>query len=203
MGQVTTAATTIRGITVGTVLMFGLSMTGCGDQPEEQPSSPARPSSSPAPGSVTPVPSTWAATAPASSTPTPASTVPETDDEPGVAGTIVHFTAGDTLVVVTIREDTPTARDFLSTLPMTLPFEDYAGMEKIAYPERAFDYTDAEGMIPEIGDFFSYIPWGNFGFFYETGTLGFSEQLVRIGTTDDVEAVMELDGQDVTIAVAD
>ena len=33
-------------------------------------------------------------------------------------------------------DDNPTARDFLSMLPLTLTLEDYASTEKIAYPPR-------------------------------------------------------------------
>lgn len=118
--------------------------------------------------------------------------------------TIVRLTADDAVVEVAIRDDNPTTRDFLSMLPMTLRFEDYAGMEKIAYPERALDYTGSEeGMTPQAGDLFSYKPWGNLGFFYETGTLGHSTQLVRIGTTDDLEAVMRLDGRDVAVELVE
>lgn len=114
----------------------------------------------------------------------------------------MRFAAGDTVVRVTIVEDTPTTRDFLSMLPMTLPFEDYAGMEKIAYPPRGFDTTGNAGMTPKAGDLFSSIPWGNLGFFTDAGALGHSDQLVRIGTTDDLDGVMRLDGQDVTIRIA-
>lgn len=121
------------------------------------------------------------------------------EEEDDVSETIVHFTAGSTVVEVTIHEETPTTRDFLAMLPMTLTFEDFNGMEKIAYPPRGFDTTGNEGMAPRVGDLFSYIPWSNLGFFYDTGTLGFSRQLVRIGTTDDLDAVMELDGQEATI----
>lgn len=120
-----------------------------------------------------------------------------------VVGTVVNFTAGDTVVEVTITEDTATTRDFLSRLPMTQEFEDYGGQEKITYPEPTFDYTGTEGMAPQVGDLFSYKPWGNLGFFYNTDGLGHSDDLVRLGTTDDLDAVMELDGEHVTIAVAE
>lgn len=144
---------------------------------------------------------------------TPSQTAPTTtpasdqgQDQEGVdtvAGTIVRFTAGSTVVEATIDEDTAATRDFLSMLPMTLEFEDYAGMEKISYLPRGFDTTGNEGMTPEVGDLFSYIPWSNLGFFYDTGSLGHSDQLVRLGATDDLDAVMQLEGQQVTIAVAD
>jgi len=159
-------------------LMFGLS--GCAGQADEPaPPPPAEPRT------------------------TPSSPAPEPSQEQGVIGTVVEFAAGTAVVEVTIHEDTPTTRDFLSMLPMTLPFEDYAGMEKIAYPARAFDYTGSEaGITPQVGDLFSYKPWGNLGFFYGVDGLGHSTELVRIGTTEDLGAVMQLDGQDVTIAVA-
>lgn len=113
------------------------------------------------------------------------------------------FTAGATVVEVTISEDTPTTRDFLSMLPMTLEFEDYGGREKIAYPPRQFDYDGAMGITPRAGDLFSFMPWGNLGFFYEAEGLGHSDDLVRLGTTDDLDQVMLLDGQQVTIERAD
>ena len=119
-----------------------------------------------------------------------------------MTGTKVHFTTGPTVVEVTIDESTPATRDFLSMLPLNLPFEDFNGMEKIAYPPRGFDTTGNEGMKPQVGDLFSYIPWSNLGFFYDTGTLGFSRDLVRIGATDDLDSIMKLDGQEVTIEVA-
>lgn len=123
----------------------------------------------------------------------------------GVAGTVVHFTtATGTVVEVTIHEDTPTTRDFVSMLPMTLRFEDHAGVEQVASPERALDYAGSEGgMTPEAGDLFSYKPWGNLGFFTDADGLGHSTQLVRIGTTDDLDSVARLEDQDVTISIAE
>lgn len=141
------------------------------------------------------------------SAPPPGETTSETNiqdnnQEDVVTGTVVNFTTGSTVVKVTIHGDTPTTRDFLSMLPMTLTFEDFNGMEKIAYPARGFDTAGNKGMTPQVGDLFSYIPWRNLGFFYDTGSLGFSEHLVRIGSTDDIDAIRKLDGRDVSIAVA-
>lgn len=76
-------------------------------------------------------------------------------------------------------------------------------MEKINYPPRRFGATGNAGMAPEVGDLFSYVPWSNLGFFYETGLLGQSRDLIRLGTTDDLEAVMELEGTAVTIDIAE
>lgn len=123
--------------------------------------------------------------------------------EDSIVGTTVHFTAGDVRVEVSIAEDTPTTRSFIEMLPMTMLFEDCAGMEKIAYPEQALDYAGSEdGIAPQIGDLFSHKPWADLDFFYEVDGLGRSADLVRIGTTDDLEAVMRLDDKQVTIIVA-
>jgi hypothetical protein len=120
-----------------------------------------------------------------------------------VAGTVVRFSAGSAVVQVRIEDDTATTRDFLSRLPMTLRFEDYGGREKVANQPRPFDYRGATGMTPKNGDLFSYRPWGNLGFFYDADGLGPSDDLVRIGTTDDLEEIRQLDGQQVTIQVVE
>ncbi len=44
----------------------------------------------------------------------------------------MRFTSGETSVEVTIKPDNPTARDFLSMLPLTVPIEEFAGREKLA-----------------------------------------------------------------------
>lgn len=116
-----------------------------------------------------------------------------------MVGTVVQFSAGAAVVQVRIEEDTVTTRDFLSLLPMTLRFEDFGGREKVASPPRPFDYRGATGMTPENGDLFSYRPWGNLGFFYDADGLGHSDDLVRIGATEDLEEITLLDGKQVTI----
>lgn len=122
--------------------------------------------------------------------------------EGSVEGTVVHFTAGSTVVKAVIDRDTPTARSFVGMLPMTLRFSDYGGKEKVASPPRPFDFTGAEGMKPEAGDLFSYQPWSNLGFFYNADDSSHSESLVRIGTSNDIEQIVKLDGRDVTISIA-
>ena len=86
-----------------------------------------------------------------------------------VAGTIVHFTAGDVVVEAVIEDDNPTTRSFLEMLPMTLTFSDFGGKEKVASPTGKLDFTDAKGLKPEVGDLFSYKPWGNIGFLQHRG----------------------------------
>lgn len=117
-------------------------------------------------------------------------------------GTVVHFTADDTIVEVVIDEDNPTTRSFLAMLPMTLKFSDYGGKEKDATPTGKWDFTDAEGLNPKVGDLFSYKPWDNLGFFYSTEGNTFSIDLSKIGETEDIDQIELLDGQQVTIAIA-
>lgn len=143
--------------------------------------------------------------APIQTTP-PTTDAPDQTDQPdetedGIVVTIVHFTAGDVVVEVVIDEDNSTTRSFLAMLPMTLAFSDFGGKEKVATPTGDWDFTDAEGLDPEVGDLFSYMPWGNIGFFYNTDGNTFSNDLTRIGATDDVDQIQLLDGQQVTIAV--
>ncbi len=181
-----------RSVLAASVVTAALTLAACGSttpQSEDDPSvSHPTASSSAAPSMSTP------STEPDTSTPS------STADE--VAGTTVHFTAGSTVVTVTIAEDNATTRDFVSMLPMTLEFKDYHGQEKISYPPRPFDYTGTPGITPQVGDLFSYKPWANLGFFYNVDGLGHSNDLVRIGTTTDLDKIKDLDGQQVTIQVA-
>jgi hypothetical protein len=125
-----------------------------------------------------------------------------TDRGESVAGTVVHFTAGDVVIKAVIEEDNPTTRSFVAMLPMTLEFSDYGGKEKVATPTGAFDYTDAEGLNAQEGDLFSYMPWGNIGFFYDAEGNTFSNALTRIGSTNDLDQIELLDGEAVTIDIA-
>ena len=76
--------------------------------------------------------------------------------------------------------DTPTSKDFLSLLPLTLTFEDYAGTEKISYPSNKLSTKEApSGMDPTIGDFTYFAPWGNLAIFYKD--FGYSNGLIKLG----------------------
>lgn len=133
-------------------------------------------------------------------TATGASESPSADQ--GVVGTVVNFTADDAVLEVVIDKDNPTTRSFLAMLPMTLAFSDYGGKEKVATPTGEWDFTGTKGLEPKVGDLFSYKPWGNLGFFYNTDGNSFSNDLIRIGKTEDIDQIELLDGQQVTIAIA-
>ena len=96
-------------------------------------------------------------------------------------------------------DDNPTARDFLSMLPLTLTLEDYASTEKITYPPRRLSTQGAPaGIDPEVSDITYYAPWGNLAPFYKD--FGYSAGLIRLGRLDTgVEALSVRGSLKVTI----
>ena len=85
--------------------------------------------------------------------------------------------------------DNPTARDFLSLLPMTLTLEDYNSTEKIGHPARKLSTAGApQGVDPTAGDIAYYAPWGNLAIFYKD--FGYSRGLIGLGRIDSgIEAL--------------
>lgn len=122
--------------------------------------------------------------------PTPPRTSPTTSPSPSasptgparVEGTVVRFTGGGTSVDVTIGADTPTTRDFLSLLPLTMELEELNGREKIGYPPRELDVDGTPGSDPEDGDLIYFTPWGNIGFYYDADGIEYSDQTLHLGT---------------------
>ena len=79
--------------------------------------------------------------------------------------------------------DTAAAKDFLTSLPLTLTLRDHNGTEKIAMLPRKLKTTSAPaGMDPSVGDFTYYAPWGNLAIFYKDFT--YSEGLVSLGRVE-------------------
>lgn len=153
---------------------------------------PATPTSTGAPVSLTIVPSTPSAVSPET---------PDGDVEQ-VVGTIVRFSTGAMSVDVTIGEDNPAVRDFLSMLPLTLALEEFNGREKIAYLPRELAHAGSPGSDPEDGDLIYYSPWGNLGFYYNTAGIGYSDQTIHLGTYDaSLDQLELLEGQDVIVEV--
>jgi hypothetical protein len=120
-----------------------------------------------------------------------------------VVGTVVRFTAGAASVDVTIGEDNPAVRDFLSMLPLTLTLEEYGGREKIGYLPRKLTHSGSPGSDPEDGDLIYFVPWGNLGFYYNTAGVGYSDQTIHVGTYDaSLNRLQQLEGRPVTVEVA-
>ncbi|MDO9398463.1 MAG: cyclophilin-like fold protein, partial [Herbiconiux sp.] len=78
-------------------------------------------------------PSTAETSPTASPTPPLSTTAPEHTEPQQVVGTVVRFASDRTSIDVTIGEDSPAVRDFLSLLPLELTVEEFSGAEKIAY----------------------------------------------------------------------
>lgn len=74
----------------------------------------------------------------------------------------------------------PTARDLLALLPLTLTWEDYAATEKIATLPRKLVTADAPaGVQPRAGDLAYYAPWDNLALFHQD--FRYSAGLIRLG----------------------
>lgn len=120
----------------------------------------------------------------------------------GIVGTVVQFSNTAISVELTIGEDNPTVRDFLSLLPVTMTLEEFNGHEKIGYFARELTVEGSPGSDPEDGDLIYFAPWGNLGFYYNTSGIGYSDQTIHIGTYEaTLEQLEALSREPVTIEV--
>lgn len=95
------------------------------------------------------------------------------------AGELVELTFSGGRAELELNESA-SARDLLTMLPLTLTFEDYNSTEKIAYPPRKLSTKGAPASYdPSKGDFALYAPWGNLVIFYNDFTA--SPGLVPLG----------------------
>jgi hypothetical protein len=135
---------------------------------------------------------------------TPTTAAADLDPEPSVTdATIVRFSSGDAEVDVTITADNPTKLDFLSMLPLTLSLEEFNGREKISYLPKELDTAGSPGSDPEDGDLIYFAPWGNLGFYYNTDGIGYSDQVIHLGTySASTEQLTLLEG-DVTVEIVE
>lgn len=78
-------------------------------------------------------------------------------------------------------DDNPTARDFLSLLPLTVTLRDYSRAEKVsdALPRRLSEAGAPEIAAGETGDIAYYAPWGNIAFYRGQGPD--ASGVIRIG----------------------
>lgn len=86
----------------------------------------------------------------------------------------------DGSVIFATLDDSPTVRDFIARLPLTLELKDYASTEKIGFlPDKLTTQNAPPGSTPVAGDISYYAPWGNLAIFYKD--FAYSEQLIRLG----------------------
>jgi hypothetical protein len=80
-------------------------------------------------------------------------------------------------------DDTPSALDLASMLPLDLTIDDYSTNEKIAYLPRKLTEDGSGPFTNEApGDLCYYVPWGNLAFFY--AGYRYSKGLIRLGRLD-------------------
>jgi hypothetical protein len=104
----------------------------------------------------------------------------ESDHEESIKNDIhIKMSFNDEEIIVKMY-DNPTSRDFLTLLPLTLEFEDYATAEKISYLPRELSTDDApRGFDPSVGDLTLYAPWANLAIFYKD--FGYANGLIPLG----------------------
>lgn len=86
-------------------------------------------------------------------------------------------------VLTATLEDNPTAKDFISLLPITLNLEDYNKTEKISTLPQKLDSKEVPHYPKAVtGDIGYYIPWGNICIFYKD--FPHCSSLIKIGSFD-------------------
>jgi hypothetical protein len=132
--------------------------------------------------------------------PPPATTNADRDARQ-IVGTTVRFSSNRTSVDVTIGEDNPAVRDFLSLLPLTLTVEEFAGREKISYLPRRLRHRGSPGSDPKNGDLIYFVSSGNLGFYYNAEGIGYSDDTIHLGTYDaSLDQLERVEGE-VTVEV--
>lgn len=169
-----------------------LALTGCTQTGDASPST-----------AVTATPPPSAASAPATS---PNASISEStaSQAPSAELPLVRFSSGQTSVDVTIKPENPTAKDFLTMLPLTVPVREFAGREKLADLPRELATEGSPGSDPVDGDLIYFKPWGNLGFYYNTAGIGYSDLTIHLGTYDATAEQLELlEGSNITIERVD
>lgn len=95
----------------------------------------------------------------------------------------INIKAGNQVLTATLI-GSPTTRDVISLLPLTLTLEDYANIEKISnLPRRLSTEAVPPGSDPSVGDIAYYAPWGNLAIYYRD--FAYSNGLVILGKIED------------------
>jgi hypothetical protein len=91
----------------------------------------------------------------------------------------IRLTFNDQDLIVTLH-DNPSARDFLSLLPLDLMIDDHGNNEKIAYLPRKLTEEGSRAFDDAApGDFGYFAPWGNLAMYH--GGYHYSKGVIRLG----------------------
>ncbi|MCB9315495.1 MAG: hypothetical protein H6569_05115 [Lewinellaceae bacterium] len=84
----------------------------------------------------------------------------------------------------------PTAQSLAGQMPFTVAVKDYAGIEKIFYPETPLNKNGAPvGADPAVGDIMYYAPWGDVAIFYQD--FGYASGLIPLGRLENVAGFVQ------------
>lgn len=104
----------------------------------------------------------------------------------------LKITIGEQVLTATLA-DNPTAKDFVTLLPLTMELSDYNNTERIFTLPRKLTTKGAPSSIdPDAGDITYYPPWGNIAIFYKDFRV--SNGLVRIGKFDNGIEALQVSG---------
>ena len=96
--------------------------------------------------------------------------------------------------------NSPAADSLYDMLPLTLTFEDFNGIEKIAYLNDSLNIEgEPDGFQPVKGDLCLYAHWGNLSVFYQN--FRYSEKLISLGHIED-DALNEMAGMEEDFVVS-
>lgn len=97
--------------------------------------------------------------------------------------------------------DTPAANALYDMLPLELTFEDFNGIEKIAYMDNELSTEgEPDEFDPDAGDLCLYAPWGNLSIFYKD--FRNSNGLISLGHIDSGMEVISSMNEDFTVTLA-
>lgn len=128
---------------------------------------------------------------------------------PGNAETSETPEEGDRKVKLTIDGqefdvtlyDTPAANALYDMLPLELTFEDFNGIEKIAYMDNELPTEgEPDEFDPDVGDLCLYAPWGNLSIFYKD--FRNSNGLISLGHIDSGMEVISSMNEDFSVTLS-
>lgn len=97
--------------------------------------------------------------------------------------------------------DTPAANALYDMLPLELTFEDFNGIEKIAYMDNELPTEgEADEFDPDVGDLCLYASWGNLSIFYKD--FRNSNGLISLGHIDSGMEVISSMNEDFSVILS-